>query len=83
MKLCQKSDLVGGEPEENAKITRAILSGEERGAKRDAVLMNAGASLYIAEKVSSMADGIELAKNLIDGGQATATLEKFIKLSNG
>lgn len=83
MKLCRKSDLLGGEPEENAKITRAILSGEERGAKRDAVLMNAGASLYIAEKVSSMSDGIELAKNLIDSGKATETLEKFIKVSNG
>ena len=83
MKLCDKSDLVGGTPAENAEITRKILSGEDKTCKRDAVLLNAGASLYIAEKVSSIAEGIELAKNLIDSGKATKTLEKFIEVSNG
>jgi len=83
MQLCQKSDLVGGTPAENADITRKILSGEDKTCKRDAVLLNAGASLYIAQKVPTMAEGVELAKNLIDSGAAYKTLERFIEVSNG
>ena len=64
---CTKKDLEGGTPEENAKITRDILSGQQ-GHKRNAVLMNAGASLYIGGKAESMKDGIELAAELIDSG---------------
>lgn len=79
---CSKEDLVGGTPEENAQITRDILSGKETGPKRDTVLMNAGAALYIAKKASSIAEGIELAKKLIADGSATAALEKFVKESN-
>lgn len=82
-KICQKSDLVGGNPQENAEITRKILSGEDRSAKRDAVLLNAGASFYITEKVENISDGIKLAENLIESGTATKTLENFINLSNG
>ena len=81
LSTCQKNDLKGGTPEENATITRAILAGE-KGPKRDAVLMNAGASLYIGEKADSMADGIKLAAELIDSGAATKTLEKLIEVSN-
>ncbi|MBR6013410.1 MAG: anthranilate phosphoribosyltransferase [Selenomonadaceae bacterium] len=83
MKICDKSELVGGNPQENAEITKKILSGEDKSAKRDAVLLNAGAALYIAEKVKNIFEGIELAKNLIDTGSAMKTLEDFIKLSNG
>ena len=79
---CEKQDLVGGTPEENAAITRAILAGE-KGPKRDAVLMNAGAALYIGGKAASMADGITLAAELIDSGRAAKTLEKLIAVSNG
>ena len=79
---CNKSELVGGTPEENAAITRAILSGEERGAKRNATLMNAGAALYIGEKADSIADGIKLAAEIIESGKAIETLDKFIELSN-
>lgn len=79
---CTKAELVGGTPEENAEITRNILKGIERGAKRNAVLMNAGASLYIGGKADSFADGIELAAELIDSGKAYQTLEKLIELSN-
>lgn len=82
MKICQKSDLVGGDPAENAKITRDILSGIEKGAKLEAVLLNAGAALYIAGKSETMKNGIALAKNLIDSGAAISTLEKFIEVSN-
>ena len=79
---CQKSDLTGGAPDENAAITRAILSGEEHGAKRNAVLLNAGAALYIAGKAESMADGVQLAAELIDSGRALQTLDAFIEASN-
>lgn len=78
---CTKDDLKGGTPEENADITRRILSGE-RGHKMNAVLMNAGAALYIAGKADSMAAGIELARKLIDEGDATKTLERMIEVSN-
>ena len=73
--------MVGGLPEENAKITRAILGGE-KGHKRNAVLMNAGAALYIGGKAETLADGIKLAAEIIDSGKALATLEKFIEVSN-
>ena len=78
---CTKDDLKGGTPAENAAITRAILGGE-KGHKRNAVLMNAGASLYIGGKADSMRDGIALAADLIDSGKALVTLEKFIEVSN-
>ena len=78
---CTKVDLEGGRPEENAKITRDILSGE-KGHKRNAVLMNAGAALYIGGTAESMADGVKLASEIIDSGKASETLEKFIALSN-
>ena len=79
---CEREALRGGSPEENAAITRAILSGEEQGAKRNAVLLNAGAALYIADKAKSMAEGVALAAELIDSGKATAQLEAFIAASN-
>ena len=77
---CEKKELVGGTPAENAAITRAILGGE-RGPKRDAVLINAGASLCIGGKADNMADGIKLAGEIIDSGKALETLENFIKVS--
>ena len=78
---CTKDDLKGGTPAENAQITRDILAGA-RGHKRNAVLLNAGASLYIAGKADTFADGVKLAAELIDSGKAAATLEKFIEVSN-
>ena len=81
LERCEKSELVGGTPEENAKITLAILGGE-RGHKRDAVLMNAGAALYIAGKAETMKDGVALAGELIDSGKALETLKKLIEVSN-
>ena len=78
---CAREDLKGGTPAENAAITRAVLSGEQ-GHKRNAVLLNAGAALYIAGKADTMADGMALAGELIDSGAATRTLEKLIVVSN-
>ena len=78
---CAKADLTGGTPEENAEITRAILRGE-KGPKRNAVLMNAGASLYIGGKAETMKEGVALAAELIDSGRALDTLQRFIEVSN-
>ncbi len=78
---CSRDELRGGSPEENARITRDILSGAQ-GPKRDAVLLNAGAALYIAGKAESMKAGTVLAAELIDSGKAAGTLRRFIELSN-
>lgn len=78
---CKKEDLAGGTPEENAAITLAVLKGE-KGPKRNAVLLNAGAALYIGGKAESIADGVLLAAELIDSGKALATLEVFREVSN-
>ena len=56
--------------------------GGERGAKRDAVLLNAGAALYIGGKADSMKDGVALAAELIDSGKASAVLDRLVKISN-
>ena len=82
MERCRKEDLVGGTPAENAAITRAVLGGVP-GSKRNAVLLNAGASLYLGGKADTMADGVRLAGDLIDSGKAMETLEKLIAVSNG
>jgi anthranilate phosphoribosyltransferase len=79
---CEKADLVGGTPAENAQITRDILSGKDKGPKRTTVLLNAGAALYIGEKAATLADGIKLAAELIDSGKAYEAMEAFIKASN-
>lgn len=79
---CKKEDLVGGTPTENAAITLGILKGGDKGPKRNAVLLNAGAALYIAGKADSFENGIKLAGELIDNGAALAKLEEFIKESN-
>lgn len=81
MKTAQKDALKGGTPEENAAITRAILAGE-KGVRRDAVLLNAGAGLYVGGKADSLADGVKLAATLIDEGMAQQTLNAFIRESN-
>lgn len=78
---CKKEDLTGGTPEENAAITLSILKGEQ-GPKRNAVLLNAGAALYIGKKVDTFADGVKLAARLIDSGKALKKLEEFKKVSN-
>jgi len=80
-KRCKKEELLGGSPAENAKITRAILGGE-KGPKRDAVLLNSAAGIYIARPELSIADAVKIAEEAIDSGKALAQLDKFIKLSN-
>lgn len=77
-----KEELAGGTPEENARITRDILDGKIQGTKRNAVLLNAGASLYIGGRAETIADGVRLAAELIDSGIAAKTLEDYIRISN-
>ena len=75
-------DIKGGTPAENAEITCRILRGEEKGVKREAVLLNAGAALCVGGKAESIAEGVKLAAELIDSGKAYETLEKVIAVSN-
>ena len=82
LKTCRKSDLVGGEPAENAQIVRNIFEGKETGAKRDAVLLNAGAAFHIAKENVTIEQGIEMAREIIDSGKALKQLETFIQLTN-
>ena len=81
MKKASKEDLVGGDAKENAQITLSILNGE-MGPKRNAVLLNSGAGLYVAGKVDSLRDGVKLAEEIIDSGKALNQLERFIECTN-
>ena len=81
MKKCKKEDLLGGTPQENAKITREILSGV-KGAKTDAVILNSAAAIHVAKPEISISDAINIAKELIDNGKALNQLEMYVKLSN-
>jgi anthranilate phosphoribosyltransferase len=76
--LCQKAELVGADATENVKITYNILQGE-KGPKRDTVLLNAGACLYLAEKADTLQNGIRLAEKMLDSGLAFRKMEDFVK----
>ena len=80
--FCDKKELEGGDRKENAEIIRNIFSLKDKGAKRKAVCMNAGAGFYIAKKVKNIKEGIQMAENLIDEKKAFEKLEDFIKESN-
>lgn len=79
---CRKEDLLGGDPNQNAQITLAILNGV-KGPKRDAVLLNAGAGLYVARKVQTIQEGIDIVREVIDSGKAMKKLQEFIDYSQG
>ncbi len=72
----------GGDAKENAKITTAILCGEERGAKRDIVLINAAVALIVDGKARDFQDGLQIAEETIDSGRAKEALKKIIEVSN-
>ena len=82
MKRVSLEELRGGSGGENAKITRAILDGTERGAKRDIVLLNAGATLYVGGVAESMEAGVKLAAEAIDSGAAARKLKELVRVSN-
>lgn len=81
MRRCDKAELTGGTPAENAVITRDILSGKEQGSKRDAVLLNSAAAIHIARPEVSIGDAVEVARELIDSGAAMKRLDEFIRLT--
>lgn len=80
-KKCSKEDLVGGDPAENAAITKAILNGE-KGPKRDAVVLNSAAAIYIAKKADSIEAAVKVAEEMIDSGKALEVLNQFVELTN-
>jgi anthranilate phosphoribosyltransferase len=80
--ICDKSALVGGSPAENAEILRAILNGE-KGAKRNATVLNCAAALYIAGKANSIEAGVSIIEGVIDSGKAMLKLEEFVEKSKG
>ncbi|HIP13657.1 MAG TPA: anthranilate phosphoribosyltransferase [Arcobacter sp.] len=80
--LYPKEDILGGDALENANITRGILSGEIKGAKKDIVLINTAAALLVEGWVSSTEEGIEMARDAINDGKALEKLEEIIKVSN-
>ena len=79
--LQERGTVVGGEPAANAQIAREILDGV-KGPKMDAVLLNAGAAIYIATDGITIEQGIEKAREMITGGKAKAKLEQLIEDSN-
>lgn len=79
---CDLEELIGGTPQENAQITRDILSGKETGAKRNVILMNAGIAIYLGKEGITMEEGVALAKEMIDSGKALEKLEDFVKETN-
>ena len=79
--LCDKSELVGGTPEENAQITKDILSGKITDGKRTAVILNAGAALHITNRIS-LEDGFTLATDILTNGSGLKKLEDFIATTN-
>ena len=81
-KKCDKSELEGGIPEENAEITRNILNGTLRDGKRNAVCLNAGAAIYVAGKADSLAEGIKIAEETIDSGKAIERMNEIVAFSN-
>ncbi|WP_457638524.1 anthranilate phosphoribosyltransferase [Oceanithermus sp.] len=70
--------LAGGTPEENAALTRRILSGEERGPKRDVVALNAAAALVAANRASDLQEGLEQAAKILDSGEALRVLDRLV-----
>ena len=81
IKKYAKEELVGGTSEDNAKILKDIFDGKEVGAKRDAVILNAGAAIYVSGKAETLESGIEKAREAIDTGKAKAKLEELVKFS--
>lgn len=75
-------ELQGGDGKVNAQITKDILSGKEKGAKRNIVLLNAGATLYAGGMCSSIEEGIKLAEKTINSGKAASIIDALVEASN-
>ena len=79
---CTLEDVVGGEPEDNARIIRDIFGGREKGHRYNFLLLNSGAALYVGGVAKSIQDGIEKAREIIDSGAAAKKLDEYIARSN-
>lgn len=82
LKTASKEEIVGGTPAENAEVTKGILEGRITGARRDIVLLNAGAGLFLNDKAASIGEGVALAGKLIEDGSARAKIDQMVKVSN-
>ncbi|MFC6940385.1 anthranilate phosphoribosyltransferase [Salinirubellus sp. GCM10025818] len=71
------ADVAGGTPSENAADLRGIVGGDVRGAKRDIILANAGAAIYVSDEADSLEEGVERAREAIDSGAAAAKLDEL------
>ncbi len=81
LERCSPGDISGGTPDENATLIRNLFSGKETGPKKDALLLNAAGALYVGGAASSLRDGIELARNIINEGKAEKKLDELIRTS--
>ncbi|HID20414.1 MAG TPA: anthranilate phosphoribosyltransferase [Methanophagales archaeon] len=81
LELASPEAIAGGDRKESAKILRDILSCKEEGAKRDVVLLNAAAAIFAADKAASIKEGFEIAKAVLEEGQAAEKLEEFIRFA--
>lgn len=79
---CKLEDLLGGTPAENAQITRDVLSGKEKGPKRDDVILNAALGIYLGKDDCTIADSISIARDVIDSGKAYAKLVEFCQFNH-
>ena len=82
LKRCALKDIGGGSPDFNARLIRDIFSGAERGPRRDFLVLNNGATLYVSGKASSIRDGMDLSRSLIDSGAASRKLSELVERSH-
>lgn len=82
IKRSTEKELRGGTPKKNAKIIKGIFKGEIKGAKKDILLLNSGAALYVGKKVSSIKEGVEMAREIIESGKALVKLDELIEMTN-
>ena len=77
--LCDKSDIAGGDGQENKEILEAVLQGKATRAQLETVLLNAGIGLFVADKAKSVSKGIQAAREAVESGRAYAKLQEVIK----
>lgn len=81
LKRCELKDIAGGPPELNARFIRGVFSGEDRGPRRDFLVLNSAATLYVSGKAPSIRDGLDLSRSLIDSGAARRKLDELVERS--
>ena len=82
-RAARPDELRGGTPDENAAVIRAVFSGEEQGARRDAILLNAAGAIAAGGHAEDLREGLEVARNAVDSGAAAERLEALVAFSHG